>query len=246
MLKNKNAVITGARGGIGRATVEAFAKNGASIWACIRSKDDKFESEMYQLAKKWNVEIRVLCFDLSDENQIKSIVSEIRKSKKPVDILVNNAGIVEESTSFMMTSIDKMRRVMETNFLGTTILTQYISRIMMRQNRGGIVNISSVAAIDGMPAQYEYASSKAALLGGVKQLSRELAEYNIRVNAVAPGIVNTKMGDKIDEELKKETLSRIAMKRMGNPNEIANVIMFLASDLSSYITGQVIRVDGGI
>lgn len=246
MLKNKTAVITGARGGIGRATVEAFAKNGASIWACIRSKDDKFESEMYQLAKKWNVEIRVLCFDLSDENQIKSIVSEIRKSKKPVDILVNNAGIVEESTSFMMTSIDKMRRVMETNFLGTTILTQYISRIMMRQNRGGIVNISSVAAIDGMPAQYEYASSKAALLGGVKQLSRELAEYNIRVNAVAPGIVNTKMGDKIDEELKKETLSRIAMKRMGNPNEIANVIMFLASDLSSYITGQVIRVDGGI
>lgn len=246
MLKNKNAVITGARGGIGRATVEAFAKNGASIWACIRSKDDKFESEMYQLAKKWNVEIRVLCFDLSDENQIKSIVSEIRKSKKPVDILVNNAGIVEESTSFMMTSIDKMRRVMETNFLGTTILTQYISRIMMRQNRGGIVNISSVAAIDGMPAQYEYASSKAALLGGVKQLSRELAEYNIRVNAVAPGIVNTKMGDKIDEELKKETLSRIAMKRMGNPNEIANVIVFLASDLSSYITGQVIRVDGGI
>ena len=138
MLKNKNAVITGARGGIGRATVEAFAKNGASIWACIRSKDDKFESEMYQLAKKWNVEIRVLCFDLSDENQIKSIVSEIRKSKKPVDILVNNAGIVEESTSFMMTSIDKMRRVMETNFLGTTILTQYISRIMMRQNRGGL------------------------------------------------------------------------------------------------------------
>ena len=103
-----------------------------------------------------------------------------------------------------------------------------------------------MAAIDGMPAQYEYASSKAALLGGVKQLSRELAEYNIRVNAVAPGIVNTKMGDKIDEGLKKETLSRIAMKRMGNPNEIANVIVFLASDLSSYITGQVIRVDGGI
>ena len=117
---------------------------------------------------------------------------------------------------------------------------------MIRQNRGSIVNISSIAGIDGTPAQYEYASSKAAVIGGVRQLARELAQYNIRVNAVAPGIVDTEMGGHIKQELKDSVLASVMMGRVAQPEEISNVCMFLASDLSSYMTGQIIRVDGGM
>ncbi|MCF0230374.1 MAG: SDR family oxidoreductase [Parasporobacterium sp.] len=145
-----------------------------------------------------------------------------------------------------MTAMDKMKHVFEVNFFGLTLLTQYVSRLMTRQNSGSIISISSVAGIDGRPAQYEYASSKAAIIGGVRQLARELAPYNIRVNAIAPGIVATDMGDLIDEKLKEMVVSNVMMNRVAKPEEISNAIMFLASDLSSYVTGQVLRVDGGM
>ena len=145
-----------------------------------------------------------------------------------------------------MTSIDKVKRVFDVNFFGATILTQYIARLMMRQNSGSIVNVASIAGIDGTPAQYEYAASKAAMIGGTKNLAREFAASNVRVNAVAPGMIDTEMGAQIGTELKEQMLSKIIMNRMGKPEEIANVIAFLASDLSSFMTGQVVRVDGGI
>lgn len=246
MILGKNAIITGARGGIGRSTVEIFARNGANIWACVRTKDEKFELEMKKLEEKYDIRIWVIYFDLFDEIQIKNAVGQIQKQHLSVDILVNIAGMVEDSTSFVMSSIDKMKKVFDTNFWGTTLLTQYVVRLMMRNKSGSIINVSSIAGIDGAPAQYEYATSKAAVNGAVRHLARELAAYNIRVNAVAPGIVETKMGNKIEEGLKKEILEKVIMHRMGTTTEIANVIAFLASDLSSYMTGQIIRVDGGM
>lgn len=246
MLKYKNAIITGARRGIGRATVEVFAKNGANIWACARKFDEKFECDMMSIAEKYNVQIWSIYFDVTDSIQIKQAISSILKQKLCVDALVNVAGIADDSTSFQMTSMEKMRHVFDVNFFAVTLLTQYVSRLMTRQKKGSIVNIASIAGLDGTPAQYEYAASKAALIGGTKNLAREFAAYNIRVNSIAPGMVETDMGSQINEELKNEVLSKVIMKRMGKPEEIANVAAFLCSDLSSFMTGQVIRVDGGI
>ena len=246
LLENKNVIITGARRGIGRTTVEVFASNGANIWACARKQDDLFEKDMAELAARYNVEIWPVYFDTTNEEQIKAAIMAVRKMKRPIDVLVNVAGLVEDSTSFTMTAMDKMKKVFEVNFFGLTLLTQYVSRLMIRQNSGSIINISSIAGIDGTPAQYEYASSKAAVIGGVRQLARELAQYNIRVNAVAPGIVDTEMGGHIKQELKDSVLASVMMGRVARPEEISNVCMFLASDLSSYMTGQIIRVDGGM
>lgn len=246
MLTGKNAVITGANRGIGRATVEVFAKNGANIWACARKQDNMFEQDMTQIAEKHGVSIWPIYFDITNEVQTKLAVQSIHKTKLSIDILVNIAGVADESTSFTMTSMEKMKHVFAVNFFGITSLTQYVSRMMIRQKCGSIVNIASVAGIDGTPAQYEYAGSKAALIGGTKELARELSQFNIRVNAIAPGIVETNMGSQIGADLKEATLARITMNRMGRPEEIANAIAFVSSDLASYITGQIIRVDGGM
>lgn len=246
LLTGKNAVITGTRRGIGRATVEVFAAQGADVWACARKFDSTFEEDMRALARKYGVSIWPVYFDVTDEPGMKAAIHSIWQQKKNLDILVNVAGIADESTSFQMTSIEKMRHIMEVNLFSVTLLTQYVSRFMMRQNSGCIINISSIAGIDGTPAQYEYAASKAAVIGATKNLARELSPYHIRVNAVAPGMIATDMGAQIEESLKQEILFKVIMKRMGNPEEIANVIAFIASDMASYMTGQVIRVDGGM
>lgn len=246
ILQGKNAIITGARRGIGRAAVEVFAAQGANIWACARKQDELFEADMAAVAEKYGVSVWPVYFDVTSEAELKAAVQAIRRQKLNVDILVNIAGIVADSTSFQMTPIEKMKHVMDVNMFAVTLLTQYVSRLMARQKSGSIVNIASIAGIDGAPAQYEYAASKAAIIGATKNLAREFAAENIRVNAIAPGIVDTDMGAKIEDSLKKEILSRVVMGRMGKPEEIANVAAFIASDLASYITGQVIRVDGGM
>ena len=246
LLNGKNAIITGARRGIGRATVEVFAAEGANIWACARKQDFAFEADMRMIADQYNVSVWPVYFDVTDESQVKTAIQQIRKQKLSVDALVNIAGVADESTSFQMTSIEKMKHVMDVNFFAVTLLIQYVSRIMVRQNYGSIVNIASIAGIDGEPAQYEYAASKAAVIGGTKNLAREFAAFNIRVNAVAPGMIATDMGAKIDESLKQKILTKVIMKRLGKPEEIAKAIAYLASDYSSYMTGEILRVDGGI
>lgn len=246
LLKDKNAIITGAAGGIGRATVECFAANGANIWACELRGTEQFERDMADLAEKYGVWIETVYFDVTDEEQVKTAVKQIRSKKCGIDVLANIAGIVAPSTSFPMTDMAKIKKIFEVNFFALTLLTQYVSRLMIRQNSGSIVNIASIAGIDGDPAQYEYAASKAAVIGGTKKLARELAPNNIRVNAIAPGMIQTEMGAHIEDSLRDEILAKVMMKRMGKPEEIANAIAFVASDMASYITGQVIRVDGGI
>lgn len=248
MLKNKNAIITGARRGIGRATVEVFASHGANIWACARAQNDTFEADMRTLSEKYGVNVWPVFFDVTDEAQVKQAVQTIRKQKVSIDALVNVAGIASAGAlaSFPMTSIEKMKQVMNVNLFAVALLTQYVSRLMARQNSGSIINVASIAGIDGTPAQFEYAASKGAIIAGTKNLARELSVNCIRVNAVAPGMIETDMGAQIDEKLKESILSKVIMGRMGKPVEIAEVIAFLASDLSSYMTGQIIRVDGGM
>ena len=245
MLKGKNAIVTGARRGIGKATVKVFAENKANIWACARSKDENFEKEIKEIAAKNEVEIWPIYFDITDDSQVKAGIQQIKRQKKNIDILANIAGIAGNIASFSMSSIESMRTVMENNFFSATLLTQYVSRLMVRQQSGSIIFVSSIAGVDGTPSQYGYAASKAAMLGGVKNLAREMATNNIRVNAVAPGIIETDMGAEINEDLKNEMLNKVILKRAGSPTEVANVIAFLGSDISSYITSQVIRVDGG-
>lgn len=246
MLKGKNAIITGARRGIGRATVEVFAENGANIWACARKEDAAFETDMAELAERYGVWIEPVYFELTDEAQMKQAVKQIQGEKRTVDILANNAGAVAQSTSFAMTSITKIKEIFDVNFFSQMLLTQYVTRLMLRQHSGSVVNLTSIAALDGEPGQLEYVGSKAAIAGATRKLARELGGQGIRVNAVAPGVIDTDMGNQMDPELMEHVLGKTVMNRVGTPREIANVIAFLASDRASYITGQVIRVDGGL
>lgn len=246
MLAGKNAVVTGANRGIGRAIVEKLACHGAGIFACARTESATFLKDMDELATKYSVCIQPVFFELEEEEQIKRGVDEIRKSKKSIDILVNNAGMIPVPHNFFMMEMSSMRQVMEVNLVMPMMLTQYISRIMMRQKKGSIINLSSVAAIDGEPAELEYAASKGGWIAATKKLAIELGAYGIRVNAVAPGLIYTDMGNQLSETEEKRILERTILKRKGRPEEIAESVLFLASDHSSYITGQIIRVDGGM
>ena len=185
-------------------------------------------------------------FDLADEDEVKEGIKTIRSAKQHVDILVNNAGIIFTAL-FQMTSVKKMKEVFEINYFSQMLLTQSITKIMTRQKSGSIINISSSAAIEGNEGRTAYAASKAAVIASTKVMSKELAMYNIRVNAIAPGLTGTDMMHGSTPKAALDyTLQRINMRRIGTPEEIANVALFLSSELSTYMTGQVLRVDGGM
>ena len=246
LLKDKVSVVTGCNRGIGKEIVKVFAENGASIWACVRKESKTFIEYINDLEQIYSVSINPIYFELGDEEQIKDGVKKIKQSKQPVDILVNNAGAIFTGL-FQMTSLKKMREIFEINYFSQMLLTQYISRMMMRQKSGSIINISSSAAIEGNEGRAGYASAKASMIASTKVLARELAPYNIRVNAIAPGLTQTDMMESsTPENALQETLNRICLRRVGQPEEIANSVLFLGSDLSSYITNQVLRVDGGM
>ena len=246
LLKNKTVVLTGCNRGIGKAILGVFAKNGASIWACVRQLDDDFIDFTKGVEDDHEVNITPVPFDLADEGQVKEGINTIRSAKQPVDILVNNAGVIFTAL-FQMTSVAKMKEVFEINYFSQILLTQSITKIMARQKAGSIINISSSAAIEGNEGRMAYASSKAAIIASTKVMAKELAMYNIRVNAIAPGLTETDMMQgSTSKEALEYTLQRICMRRIGKPEEIANVALFLSSELSTYMTGQVLRVDGGM
>lgn len=246
LIKGKTAVITGCNRGIGKALLEVFAKNGANVWACVRKPNVDFTEYVEGMVAETGVKIRPVYFDLQDSEQIKEGVKTIRSAKEPIDILVNNAGVIHTAL-FQMTPIDKMREMFELNLFSQMLLTQQISKIMMRQKSGNIINLSSSAAIEANEGRTAYAASKSALITSTQVLSKELAGCGIRVNAIAPGLTQTDMMvESTPEDILANTLQRISMKRVGRPEEIANTALFLASDLSSYMTGQVLRVDGGM
>ncbi|MDR0649122.1 MAG: SDR family oxidoreductase [Synergistaceae bacterium] len=248
LLHEKTAIITGTNRGIGLATLEAFAANGAKVYAHARRETPDFLALINDISRMYGIEIWPVCFDLTDYDAMKQKMKEIAASKRSIDILVNNAGAVADSSSFLMTSVEKMKAVFEVNFFAQMALSQYVARMMMRNKRAGmsIVNVASAAGIDGDPAQVEYSASKAALIGATKKLAIELNGYNIRVNAVAPGVTDTDMVSAMDEGLMRRTLEKTVMNRKAQTGEIAGAILFLASGLSSFMTGQVLRVDGGM
>lgn len=245
LLKGKNAVITGCLKGIGRSTLDLFAENGANIWACCQSESEEFEEHIKNISEKNDIWITPLYFDFLEPDQIKQAAKTIRESKMPVDILVNVVGMTQDALFHMM-PMDMMRKIFEINFFSPMLFTQYITKSMARRGSGSVISISSISAIDGNPGQFAYSSSKAAIIGATKTLASELAPSGIRVNAIAPGVIETDMTARMPENVFKQFMAVSDLKRMGLPPEVANVILFLASDLSSFVTSQVIRVDGGI
>lgn len=246
MLKDKNIVITGSNRGIGFAILKACIENGANVFACMRSRSEEQEKELQMLSEKYDVAIHPIYFDLGQERTIKEGASEILKYKVPISGIVNNAGVIGAKSLFLMTSMEDIRHTFDINFFGHVFLTQRLLKNMIRNKSGSIVNISSAAALDGEPAQFEYVASKAAMIGAVKKWANELGAYGIRANAVAPGVIETDMVSEMKTELLSGTVGNTALHRMGRPDEIAKAVVWLLSDASGYMTGQVVRIDGGL
>ena len=245
-LKNKNVLITGAKGGIGRALIKEFAEKNANIYANIRKKDDEFDAFIKVIKNKYSAKIHTIYFDITDTKNMKKVVKDIFfEPKISIDILINNAGVAHGSY-FQITPIAKIREIFEINFFAQMELTQFVLKLMTRQKLGSIVNIASVAGIDLNEGNCAYGVSKAALIAWTRTLALEIARNNIRINAIAPGLTNTKMAEKMEKKSGKEMIAASAMKRLAKPEEIAKAVLFLASNEASFINGQVIRVDGGM
>lgn len=245
LLQGKNAIITGARSGIGLATVHLFAQNGCNCWAVVHREDEAFLSTIAQWSDEYNVWIKPIHIDLSESESIKTGIKLIMQEKLSIDVLVNAAGIVSPNRLFTMTKMEDIRHVMDVNFFSVIELTQLVCRSMMRQRKGSIINVCSIAAWGEDTSQLEYAASKAALTIATKKLARELGISGIRVNAVAPGLTQTKMlGDLENEQLQYITKG-IGLHRVGTPEEIAEICLWLACERSSYVTGETIKADGG-
>ncbi len=246
LLKNKNAVVTGCNRGIGNKILEIFSSNGANVFACARNINNDFKSYLDNLKKKFKNEIVPIEFDLNYQDQVKEAANKILASNKPIDILVNNAATIHTGL-FQMTSVKKLKEIFETDFFSQTMLTQYILKSMIKNKCGSILYISSNSALDGNEGRSAYSSAKAAIIAQSKSLSREVGIHNIRVNAIAPGLTDTDMMRKnTTKEIINNVILTTSLKRVAAPEEIANAALLLSSDLSSYITGQVIRVDGGM
>lgn len=245
MLKGKNIIVTGANRGIGKAIAEECAKEHANIWACVRQLTDETAKWMDRLHEENGVFLNPVLLDFENEISIKEAGSQILGEKLEIDGIVNNAGVTGSRGLFSMTEMDDIKKTFEINFFGPMYFTQRFLKRLIRQKKGSIINISSLASLDGEPGQFGYVSSKAAINGATKKLASELGQFGIRVNAIAPGMTETAMAEEIDEELKRNTLNRTVLKRLAKPEEIARLCTFLLSDQSEYVTGQVIRIDGG-
>ena len=244
MLKNKNAVVTGATRGIGREIAFTLAENGANVAINYRTLNEDVERLIEEL-KSYGTNIVAVKCDISDEEEVKNFIVESKKQLGSIDILINNAGITKDGLLMRMKEKD-FSDVLDVNLKGTFITTREAASIMMKQRHGKIINISSVVGVIGNAGQCNYAASKAGVIGFSKSVARELASRNITVNVVTPGFINTDMTGVLPEKVKESMLQGIPLKRIGEPKDIANAVLFLASDLSNYITGQVINVDGGM
>ncbi len=244
LLKGKNAVVTGCLQGIGKKTMEVFAREGANVWACSFMKTDEFENDIKKISDEYGVWIKPIYFDMSDPDSIKAGLKEIMADKLPIDALANVAGITHNAL-FHMTSRDDFLRVYQLDFLAHMQISQFITKLMLRNKKGSVINVVSDAAF-GNAGQVAYSAAKGALLSATYTMSAELANSGIRVNAVSPGVIDTAMTQALTEEQRQKLMEPCDIKRLGEPREVAETIAYLASDLSSYITGQVIRVNGGV
>lgn len=243
-LQGKNALITGGRKGIGRQIVERLAEQGVNLWVCSHTESVEFEADMQELSKRYGVKIDVVYFDLRNQEEIQTVIRKIMQEKRRIDILINNAAIAS-SGMLAVQSMQMIKDTFEVNFFSPLYLIQLVSKIMIRQKQGNIINIASVSGCENYGGNISYGSSKAALIWTTRELSKELAPFGIRVNAVSPGITKTDMEQNRTNKQIEEVLSRTAMRRSADAGEIADAVLYLSSDYSSYITGQNLIVDGG-
>lgn len=244
MLKGKTAFITGTNRGIGKEMVEEFAKNGADIIAHARKETPEFLTFLKEISEKYGVKTHPVFFDMTDAEAMQNTVRQVIADKIPVDVLVNSAGVAHGGL-FQMTSMTKIREVFEINFFAHLQLIQLLLRYIIKRGKGSIINFGSVLGLDLPEGSCAYGVSKAALIAFTKTLAAECGQYGVRVNAVAPGLIDTDMAKQMEKHAEEKMLEECAMKRLGKPEEIANTVIFLASDASSFINGQVLRVDGG-
>lgn len=243
--EEKSVVITGSSRGIGLAILEQFAKEGANIAACSNKQSDAVIQKYKEIAEVNNVQITPYFFDMSNEEAVKEGVKEIKAAMPVVDVLVNNAGI-SHIAPFMMSKMEDLHRVFQINYFSQMVLTQGLLGNLKKAKGASIVNMTSIAGLDGGVGVTTYGSSKAAIALTTKVLAQELSFFKIRVNGVAPGMVETDMAISMGEKAAENTSNASALKRLAQPEEIAQTVAFLASEQASYITGQIIRVDGGI
>lgn len=244
MLKGKNVIVTGATRGIGKEIALTLAKNGANIAINYRCLNNEVENLIDEI-KSLGVDAMAIKCDVSKSLEVDNFINEVKTHFNSIDVLVNNAGITKDGLILRMKEED-FDDVLDVNLKGTFNTTKSISSLMVRQKHGKIINISSVVGIAGNAGQCNYAASKAGVIGFSKSIARELASRNVNVNVVAPGYINTDMTKNLPDKVKEEIIKSIPMKKIGDPKEVANLVLFLSSNLSDYITGQVINVDGGM
>ena len=236
----KNVLITGATGGIGSAILDIFYKNGFNIIASGTNED-----KLKKLQDKYSERVSAIKCDLSDENQINHLVSQVQASCDSIDILINNAGITKDNV-FLRMQKDQWDDVINVNLNSNFLLTKLVIKGMIKKRWGRIVNITSVVAKMGNPGQANYVASKSAIEGFSRTLAQEVASRNITINCVAPGFVDTDILSTIEPEKLKDMTKNIPVGRIGTPEDVSNAVFFLSSEESSYITGQVIHVNGGL
>lgn len=243
MLTGKVCIVTGGSRGIGKGISQVFAQNGAVVYA-VSTREGAVEAWSEEFNRTVRGEVRGLCFDVADEKAVKNGVLQVKRECGHIDGLVNNAG-VEFNELIGMISRDNLEKMFSVNVFGTISMLQLVSRVMGRQSSGGsIVNIASMTALRGNRGQLAYSATKGAVVSLTKSAAKELAEKKIRVNAIAPGLTNTDMMKQADPEKLRSRIDNICMGRLAEPEDIANACLFLVSDLSVYISGQVLAVDG--
>lgn len=244
MLQGKIAVVTGASRGIGKAIAMAFAKEGATVIVNYNGSVAKAEAVVEEISQAGGTAQAIQC-NVADFAACETFLSDVIKRYKRIDILVNNAGITRDGLLMKMTEED-FDAVIQTNLKGAFNCTKFVSRQMLRQKAGRIINISSVSGVVGNAGQANYSASKAGVIGLTKAVAREIASRGITVNAIAPGFICTEMTDVLPDAAKEAAIGQIPLKKFGEVEDIAQTAVFLASDKANYITGQVIHVDGGM
>ncbi|MFA5272054.1 MAG: 3-oxoacyl-[acyl-carrier-protein] reductase [Candidatus Omnitrophota bacterium] len=243
-LRGKTVIITGGSRGIGKACCLEFARQGSNVVFTFNKSQKEAESLSSEI-KKFGVDCLYLQTDIRDYDQCCLVVEKSIERFKEIDILVNNAGVKKDKALFMMLP-EEWKEVIDTNLNGTFNMTKAAIITFLKQKKGSIINMSSVSGLVGLIGQTNYSASKAGIIGFSKALAKEVAAYNIRVNVVCPGFIETDMVSSIREDIKKEVLKMIPLKRIGTPEEVASICTFLASGKAGYITGEVIKVDGGL
>jgi len=243
-LKNKCAIITGSSRGIGKEIAINLAKNGCNIYLISRSIDD-LEIVKNEILSNYNVKVNAISLDISSFEDVNKAFESIISKESSIDILINNAGITKDNLIMRMSSED-WKKVIDINLNGYFNCSKSIIKQMIKQKNGKIINISSIIGQKGNSGQSNYAASKAGIIGLTKSLAKEVGSRNINVNAIAPGYIETDMTDSLNGQSKQDFLNSIPLKRFGKTEEVANLVCFLCSNLSNYITGQVINIDGGL